>query len=74
MLLKELYIWAFCGRNVGPGWAKNGKKGCFHASHLAANPVFPKNKVLNSQSHKTLSKQKDELSDLHKILQKFIFY
>ena len=50
MLLKELNIWAFWVQNVGPGWVKNGKKGCFHTSHLTINPVSPKNKVLNSHS------------------------
>ena len=50
MLLKELNIWAFWIQNVGPGWVKNGKKGCFHTSHLTINPVSPKNKVLNSHS------------------------
>ena len=50
MLLKELFMWAFWGQNVGPGWVKNGKKGCFHTSHLTTNSGFPKNKVLNSHS------------------------
>ena len=50
MLLKEFLIWAFWGPDVGPGWVKNGKKGYFHISYLTINPVFPKNKVLNSHS------------------------
>ena len=50
MLFKEFLIWAFWGQNVGPGWVKNGKKRCFHTSHLTSNPVFPKNKVLNCHS------------------------
>ena len=49
MLLKELFIWAFWDQNVGPGWVKNSKKG-FRTSHLTSNPVFPKNKFLNSHS------------------------
>ena len=48
MLLKELFIWTFGGQSVAPGWVKNGKKGCFHTNHLTMNPVFPKNKVLDS--------------------------
>ena len=50
--------------------SKMAKKGCFQTSHINISPVFPKNKVLNSQSPNTL---KDELTDLHKILQKSIF-
>ena len=50
MLFKEFFIWALWAQNVGPGWVKNGKKGCFHTSHLTTNAVFPKNKVLNSHS------------------------
>ena len=68
MLFKNFLIWAFWGQNVGPGWVKNGKKGCFHTSHLTTNPVFPKNKVINSQSPNTPGKLKDELTDLDKIL------
>ena len=49
MLCKEFLIWAFCDQNVGPTWV-SGKKGCFHTSHLATDPVFPKSKVLNSHS------------------------
>ena len=47
MFLKELFIWAFWGHNVGPGWVK---KGSFCTSHLTNNPAFPKNKILNSHS------------------------
>ena len=54
MLFKEFLIWAFSGQNVGPSWLKNSKKGCFHASHLSANPVLPKNEVLKSHSVLTL--------------------
>ena len=50
MLFKEFLIRALSGQTVGPGWVKNGKKDFFHTSHLTANPVFPKNKVLNSHS------------------------
>ena len=50
MLFKEFLVWVFLTQNVGPGWVKNGKKGCFHISHLTTNTVFPKNKVLNSHS------------------------
>ena len=53
--------------------SKMAKKGSFHTSHLTTNPVFPKNKVRNSQSPNTPGKLKDELTDLDKILQKFIF-
>ena len=76
MLFKEFLIWALWVQNMGPGWVKNDKKGCFHTSHLTTNPVFPKNKVLSSHSllPNTLSKLRDELTDLHEILQKFIFY
>ena len=75
MLFKESLIWALWGQNVCPGWVKNGKRGCFHTNDLTTNPIFPENKVLNSHSLlNTLSKLKDELTDLHKILQKFIFY
>ena len=63
------------GPNVGPGWVKNGKKSCFDTIHYTTNPVFPKNKVLNSHSllnksklKDELSKPKDELTNLHKIL------
>ena len=73
MLFKESLIWALWGQNVGPGWVKNGKKGCFHTSHLNTNPVFSIKQVLN-KSPNTLSRLKDELTDLHKILQKLIFY
>ena len=48
--LKEFLIYAFLGQNVGPVWVKNDKKGYFHTSHFTPNPVFPKNKVLNSLS------------------------
>ena len=54
MMFKEFLIWAFYGQNVGPGWLKIGKKGFFHTSHLSANPVLPKNKILNSRSVLTL--------------------
>ena len=50
MLFKEFLIWTLWGQNVAPRWVKNGKKGCFHTSHLTTNPVFPKNKVRNSHS------------------------
>ena len=50
MLFKESLIWALWDQNVSPGWVKNGKKGCFHTSHLTTNSIFPKNKVLNSHS------------------------
>ena len=65
MLCKEFLIWAFCDQNVGPTWV-SGRKGCFHTSHLATDPVFPKSKVLNSHL-KDDSKLKDELTDLHKL-------
>ena len=65
MLLKELFIWAFWGQNMGSDWIKNGRKGCFQTSQLTSNPVFIKSKVLNSQSPNILSKRKDELTDLH---------
>ena len=72
MLIEEFVIWAFWGQNVGPGLVKNGKKGCFHSSHLSTSPVL--NKDLNSHGLlNTLSKLKDELTDLYKTLQKFIF-
>ena len=46
-LLKELFIWDFWGQNMGPDLVKNGKKGCFHTSHLiTTNPIFPKTKFL----------------------------
>ena len=54
MLFKIFLIWVFRGQNVGPGWVKNGKKGFFHTSHLSANPVLPKNEVLNNHSVLTL--------------------
>ena len=73
MQFKEFYIWAFWGQNVGLGWVKNRKKRFFHTSHLSANPVLPKNEIFIGHSV-TLSKLKYELTDLHKILQKFIFY
>ena len=75
ILFKEYLILAFWGQNVGPGWVKNnGKKGCFHTSHFTINPVFPTNKVLNSHSLLyTLSKLKDELTDLNNMLRKFFF-
>ena len=57
-----------------PGWVRNGKKGYIHTSHHTPNTVFPKNEILNSQSPNTLSKPKEQLTGLHKILQKFIFY
>ena len=53
MLLKAFLIWAFWGQDVGPGWVANGKKGCFHMSHFNKNPIFAKNKVLNSYSFLT---------------------
>ena len=46
MLLKELFIWAFRGQNVGPGWVKNGKKGCFRTSHLLPTQFSLKTKFL----------------------------
>ena len=54
MLLNEFLIWAFWGKNVGPGWVKNSKKGFLHTSHLTTNPVLPKIEVLNSHSVLTL--------------------
>ena len=48
ILFKKSGIWAFWGQNVGPNWAKNGKKCYFHTSHLTPNPVFPKVEVFNS--------------------------
>ena len=73
MLFKKFLTWAFWGQDVEPGWIEIGKKGCFHTNHLTINPVFSKNKVLKATVlyH---SKLKDELTDLHKRLQKFIFY
>ena len=59
---------------MGPGWVRNGKKGYIHTSHHTPNTVFPKNEILNSQSPNTLSKPKEQLTGLRKILQKFIFY
>ena len=50
ILFKKLLIWAFLGQNVGAGWIKNGKKGFLLTSHLSANPVLPKNEVLNNHS------------------------
>ena len=70
-----LFTWAIWGQDVGPGWVKNGKKGCCHTYHLTIKPIFPKNKVLKIHQYpNALSRLKDELTDLHKILQKFIFY
>ena len=74
MLFKELLIWVFWGQNVGPGWVKNGKKGCFNTSHLTSNPFSLKIRFLTAMSPNTLSKLKDEVTDLHEILQMFIFY
>ena len=54
MLFKKFLIWAFYGQNVGAGCVKNGKKGFLHTSHLSANPVLPKNEVLNNHSVLTL--------------------
>ena len=73
MSFKEFLIWVLRGQHVGSGWVQNGKKSCFHTSHLITNPVFPKNKVIDSHILLTLSKLKDELTDPHKILQEFIF-
>ena len=50
MLFKKFLIWAFKGQNVGAGWVKNGIKGFLQTSHLFANPVLPKNEVLNKHS------------------------
>ena len=50
MLLKEFLIWTFWSQNVGPGWVKNDNKGFFHTSHLSANSMLHKNKVLNIHS------------------------
>ena len=61
MLFKKFLTWAFWGHDVGPGWVRNGTKGCFHTSHITINPAFPKNKVLYSHSllTPTLRKLKD---------------
>ena len=48
IVFKEFRIWAFGAQTVGPGWVKNGKKGCFHISHFTTNPVFPKTKFLTA--------------------------
>ena len=46
--------------------SKIAKKGFFHTTHLSANPILPKNEVLNNHSVITLlSKLKYELTDLH---------
>ena len=44
MLFKEFLTWTFWGQDIGPGWIKNCRNGCFHTSHLTINPVFPKTK------------------------------
>ena len=48
MLFKEFLIWAFWGQNVAHVGSKMAKKDFFHTSHLSANPILPKNEVLNS--------------------------
>ena len=54
MLFKEVLIWAFWCKNVAHVGSKMTKKGFFHTSHLSANPVLPKNEVLNSHIVPTL--------------------
>ena len=44
MLFKEFLIWAYWGQNVGPGWVKNDKKGCFHTGTLLPIQFYLKTK------------------------------
>ena len=72
MMFKEFLIWTLWGQNVGPGWVKNGKKFSFTPATLLSTQFSLKTKFLTAIV--LLSKLKVELTDLHKILQKFIFY
>ena len=53
--------------------SKMAKKVFFIPTIFQPTQFSSKNKVFNSHSVPTLSKLKYELTDLHKILQKFIF-
>ena len=59
---------------MGPAKVKNARKFSFHTNHLPPNPIFSENKIIKSHSLlNTKSELKDEFTDLHKTLQKFIF-
>ena len=57
-----------------PIGSKITAKAIFIPATLLPTQFSIKNKVLKSQSPNTLSKLEDELSGLHKSLQKFIFH
>ena len=68
MLLKELFTWAILGQNVGQVGSKMAKKIVFIPATLLPTQFSLETKFLTAMSPNTLSKLKDELTDLHKIL------